>query len=78
MARTKTKYELLTDYKFDDLSQMIRFLQNNGYRFKVDHETKKDIYVLEIGEYRNKSHHYEIKSETKGEHEFFYLDKIAD
>ena len=38
---TKTKYEMLSEYKFDDLSQMIRFLQNNGYRFKVDPETKK-------------------------------------
>ena len=74
MAKTKTKYELLADYKFDDLSQMIRFLQNNGYRFKVDPETKKDIYVLELGEYRNKSHHYEIKEQG----EFFVLDKIED
>lgn len=78
MARTKTKYELLTEYKFDDLSQMIRFLQNNGYRFKVDHETKKDIYILELGEYRNKSHHYEIDTTTENNNEFFILVKQDD
>lgn len=78
MANAKTKYELLTEYKFDDLSQMIRFLQNNGYRFKVDHETKKDIYVLELGEYRNKSHHYEISTATENNNEFFILVKQDD
>ena len=78
MAKAKTKYERLTEYKFDDLSQMIRFLQNNGYRFKVDHETKKDIYILELGEYRNKSHHYEISTTIENNNEFFILVKQDD
>ena len=75
---TKTQYEMLSEYKFDDLSQMIRFLQNNNYRFKVDPETKKDIYVLELGEYRNKSHHYEIDTITDKGYEFFILKKVED
>lgn len=78
MAKTKTKYERLTEYKFDDLSQMIKFLQDNDYRFKVDHETKKDIYVLELGEYRNKSHHYEISTTTENNKELFILVKQDD
>lgn len=70
------KYDQLHEYKFDDLGQMIRFLQNNGYCFKIDSETKKDVYVLEKGEYRDKSHHFEIGEVTyKSGNTFFVLNK---
>lgn len=69
----KNKLELLKTTKFDDCSQLIRYLTNNGFTFKVDAETKKDIYILEKGEYRNKSHHFELDTTTENGYEFIIL-----
>jgi arginine repressor len=72
MVSGMNKHELLKELKFESTTELIKYLQDHKYIFKVDATTGKDIYTLEKGEYRDKSYHYEIAEKNN----FIILQKV--
>ena len=52
--------------KYENITQLLNTLMSNDIKFKVDPETKQDLYILNEKKLRNQSEHYTIEKDQDG------------
>lgn len=60
------KIENLKTLKFNSTTELIKYLNDNHYIYKVDKNSNGKIYFLEKGEYRDNSYLFELKELEDG------------
>lgn len=60
------KIEKLKELEFNSTTELIKYLNDNQYIYKVDKNSTRDIYFLEKGEYRDKSYLFQLNAKPNG------------
>lgn len=61
--------------KYENITQLLNILMSSDIKFKVDPETKQDLYILNEKKLRNQSEHYTIEKDQEG---LYRLVEIKD
>lgn len=69
------KIEKLKELEFNSTTELIKYLNDNQYIYKVDKNSTGDIYFLEKGEHRDNSYLFQLNEKPNGLLHLTYNDQ---